>query len=226
MSKQALFPNLNERYSCQLYSSCADTSQDAGEYVEEYAKSITVVLVFYEARECLEIVEATEVSQFWMICQVLRELSTHREDNHYKFASIFIDTSSKIQPPWGWPFCTAKIEVLDWSYFIRSFRMVLWIFTWKPRVCLLWSKCHVQTISKQGGRSLRRNLVRGNMSFLRRSCLVEPARSLRQEVSVLFCAGLLGFLRGCCFGFSEAQSCIWPHSSCQPFGDAACLRFE
>jgi hypothetical protein len=90
VSKRAMFPS--ERYAAQLFSR-ADTLQVA----RELAESTTVVLVFDEARECLQAVEAIGVSQFQLIHQALRDLSCDFATRHYNIMSVFVDTSFRIQ---------------------------------------------------------------------------------------------------------------------------------
>ena len=91
--KRALFPS--EKYTDELYvgqKEVAESSEAKGA-----AKSLTVLIVFDEARGCLETVEKIGVSKFRMICKALRSLSTDPETKMYNVVSVFIDISSKIR---------------------------------------------------------------------------------------------------------------------------------
>ena len=91
--ERALFPS--ERYANKLYVG----QQGEGVSIEaaSAAQSTTVLIVFDEARECLENVDHIGVSKFRMIHQALRELSTDVATRIYNVMSVFIDTSPTIQ---------------------------------------------------------------------------------------------------------------------------------
>jgi hypothetical protein len=56
-----------------------------------------VVLAFDEARACLNVVKETGVSQFRLIRQALREISTDKATSALRIIGVFVDTSSRIQ---------------------------------------------------------------------------------------------------------------------------------